>query len=259
MFYGRIGQGCESGKREGNFSKGSIWWRDLGKTTSEGVGNRNWFSSSIVKVIGEGNETSFWHDVWASDVPLSVKYCRLYSISNGKHWTIQQQGTWEEGVWTWKFPWRRRFFTWEQELFNKLMEDLQQVHISHGNKDRWAWKHTTNGEYSVSSAYNALTSDLATTNIISFKTLWKANVPLKVAGFAWKLMQQRLPTRYNLGSKNFHLNGSETLCPFCQTEEETEQHVFFKCEFATNVWSSCSRWWGVFTVRNLKTKEIVHS
>lgn len=92
--YGYVGQGGESGRRGGNFSKGSIWWRDLGTLDNCILGAQNWFSQCVDKVVGNGSSTLFWHDLWSDMVPLSVKYQRLYSINNEKMTKVDKLGTW---------------------------------------------------------------------------------------------------------------------------------------------------------------------
>lgn len=63
-----------------NFRKGLVWWRDLGSIFSNREGNTEWFSSNIARKIGNGENTYFWHDVWINNVPLSVKFSRLYTV-----------------------------------------------------------------------------------------------------------------------------------------------------------------------------------
>lgn len=133
--YGYVGQGGESGMRGGNFMKGSIWWQDLGSIDQNDNAYCNWFSNGIVKLVGNGSHTLFWYDLWADGVPLSVKYCRLYSISSGKHSEIKHLGKWSGSNWVWEFPWRRRLFAWEEDLLEQLKADIQHVHLSQIGQD----------------------------------------------------------------------------------------------------------------------------
>lgn len=44
----------------------------------------------------------------------------------------------------WLFDWRRRFFQWEEQLFNMLKEGLHGFVWSPGDVDSWCWKLTEN-------------------------------------------------------------------------------------------------------------------
>lgn len=246
--YGSIGMGGETGLREGKFSTGSKWWVDLG-TVFVGQGNRNWFGQGVEKIVGNGRETMFWHDIWVNDAPLSTKFCRLYNISTGKQHTIEQMGEWIGNTWTWKLPWRRRLFIWEQTLYDELMDEIQNIQISKDKQDSWRWKQSKDGIYSVKSAYSVLTSEPNRVAKTCYNLIWNNSVPLKVSGFSWQLLEKKLPTRGNLAAKNISLRGNNASCPLCGDCIESEEHVFFTCNFATAVWKNCSSWWGVSTAR----------
>lgn len=79
-------------------------------------------------------------------------------------------------------------------------------------------------------------------------------MPLKISGFSWKLVQRRLPTRLNLARKGVCLSGAGTTCPMCRGANETEQHLFFRCDFAVKIWNEGSRWWGLSTARTTLPK-----
>ncbi|XP_019263451.1 PREDICTED: uncharacterized protein LOC109241191 [Nicotiana attenuata] len=38
---------------------------------------------------------------------------------------------------------------------------------------------------------------------------------------------------------------NETLCPMCKVEEESMEHLFFKCSFTAGIWSKILRWIGI--------------
>jgi len=50
-----------------------------------------------------------------------------------------------------------------------------------------------------------------------FKAIWKLKMPSKVSIFAWRLIQDRLPTRNNL-RRCVEINDAS--CPFCRNHEE---------------------------------------
>ncbi|MCH99671.1 receptor-like kinase, partial [Trifolium medium] len=63
----------------------SLWWREVSKIRDgEGAEGEGWFEESIVRRIGNGVDTFFWTDPWLGGIPLSVKYRRLFDLSNKK-------------------------------------------------------------------------------------------------------------------------------------------------------------------------------
>jgi hypothetical protein len=103
----------------------SVWWRDICRVDS-GWG---WFSQSVNKIVGNGMLTNFWKDVWLGEQSLEIKFPRLFGISLNKDIMVGQAGRWVEGVWRWKFEWRRHLFVWENELLLELLADLRRRNV----------------------------------------------------------------------------------------------------------------------------------
>ncbi|PNY03231.1 cysteine-rich receptor-like protein kinase, partial [Trifolium pratense] len=64
---------------------GSSWWREVSKILDgevlKGVG---WFKESIARRVVNGVDTLFLTNLWLGGVPLSVRYSRLFDLSNNK-------------------------------------------------------------------------------------------------------------------------------------------------------------------------------
>ncbi|GLT39737.1 hypothetical protein SLA2020_139130 [Shorea laevis] len=106
-------------------------------------------------------------------------------------------GKWEEGVWQWELKWRRKLFAWEDCLLQEMVAEIQNASLKQGTQDVWAWKHNKHGQYTVKSAYHLLNSRQQIHQDKRYKLLWNKDVPLKVAALAWKVIQNRLPTKDN--------------------------------------------------------------
>lgn len=63
--------------------------------------------------------------------------------------------------------------------------------------------------------------------------IWKTKVPTKLKHFFWKLMSLSLATGINL--KRRHVI-RDAVCRRCCNAEETEDHIFFECEYAKEIW-----------------------
>lgn len=77
--------------------------------------------------------------------------------------------------------------------------------------------------------------------------IWQRKAPPRAELVVWFLLQEKLKT----GSTLFNLNIisiEEANCPFCDTETETHQHLFFGCHFTWKLWMMCLDWWGIKSV-----------
>lgn len=58
----------------------------------------DWFSREVARKIGNGRNSSFWNDAWRDTIPLSIKFPRLYSISNNQEAKVSELWVLVEGV-----------------------------------------------------------------------------------------------------------------------------------------------------------------
>ncbi|XP_035539661.1 uncharacterized protein LOC118344031 [Juglans regia] len=68
--------------------------------------------------------------------------------------------------------------------------------------------------------------------------IWQIQATPGDKTFLWRACQEALPTQYNLYKKRVV---SDPICPICNREEESVQHVLWSCEAAKGVWSQCSK------------------
>ncbi|KAK2449803.1 hypothetical protein QL285_008959 [Trifolium repens] len=223
----------------------SAWWRDICRVDSDG----GWFSHSVNKIVGNGNSTRFWKDVWVGEQSLGSMFPRLFGISLSKDITVGQAGRRVDGVWRWELVWRRNLFVWENELLRQLLAVIEGVIIT-DTIDRWNWKPGNEGVHSVKSTYLFLDR---TTNVgpprssldsFAFKFIWKSGVPSKVSALSWQLLLNKIPTRENLRRRNV-LTSDESKCVFCDLYVESANHLFLHCGYSAEVWYALTRWLGV--------------
>ena len=104
-------------------------------------------------------------------------------------------------------------------------------------RDRIAWVHTTNGQYSVKSAYyqwsQAHSVGEETSSSVGWKRLWQLPVPHKIRVFIWRLCRNTIPVRNRLRGKGVPVTIS---CPMCIVDVEHLRHLFFECSFARECW-----------------------
>lgn len=71
-------------------------------------------------------------------------------------------------------------------------------------------------------------------------TTWNSCLPRKVNIFLWRFGLDRLPHWLNLSKHGIDIES--TLCPVCNSNVETIDHIFFSCEVASEVWRMVCIW-----------------
>jgi hypothetical protein len=160
--------------------------------------NVNWFNSEVSRRVGNGDNTSFWEVAWKGDVPLHIKYPRLFSLSNQQEarvaelWVVNATGS------QWMFSWRRPFFVWEEAMYADLLEDLAGF-VGSQDRDKWRWRLEEDRVFMVKSLYSKLVGRwlgegfFAESQLRMFTHIWKGPAPAKVMAFSWKLLRDRIP------------------------------------------------------------------
>jgi hypothetical protein len=154
-------------------------------------------------------------------VPLASQFPSLYAIVNHKNITVASTIT-ENGL---NISFRRNLAgdRWLSWLY--LVERLMDIHLT-DEKGTFIWKLTGFSQFSVRSLYAEL---LNGNSKFLRKYLWKIKVPLKIRIFMWFLNRKEILTKDNLAKRNW--TGC-IKCAFCD-EEETIEHLFLKCKFAS--------------------------
>ncbi|XP_024636496.1 uncharacterized protein [Medicago truncatula] len=142
-------------------------------------------------MVGDGADTLFWHDLWLGGVSFRVRFSRLFELAVGKSCTVSYMSS----------------YGWDV-----------------GGR-------VGGGEgYTVSNAYQLLTSQ-DSPQVDSVEALvWYIHVPIKVSIFAWRLLRDRLPTRTNLVHRGV-LPGAAAGCLSGCGVIETSQHLFISVIF----------------------------
>uniref|UniRef100_A0A2N9EM79 Reverse transcriptase zinc-binding domain-containing protein n=1 Tax=Fagus sylvatica TaxID=28930 RepID=A0A2N9EM79_FAGSY len=183
--------------------------------------------------VGDGASISIWNDKW---IP-----------TNGGQKVISPMSQFQENakvkeLLTPSLSWNTNLI---EEIFLPFEANLiSQIPLRGTHKpDRQVWARTSNGMFSVQSAYQMLVEDLkikesgtSTTSQrwkVFWKNLWSVKVPQKIKVFMWKACSNILPTCTKLFDRNIVSNFS---CSVCGDEAETRDHLFMECPAVTNAW-----------------------
>ena len=102
MLAARYGE--EDERLEDGGQSGSTWWAEVVKIRDGiGGGGNGWFSESVVRRVGDGEATLFWHDRWCGDVALRERFSRLFNLALNKSITVKDMFLhgWGEGEGGW--------------------------------------------------------------------------------------------------------------------------------------------------------------
>ncbi|KAJ9547496.1 hypothetical protein OSB04_020039 [Centaurea solstitialis] len=158
-----------------------------------------------------------------SDKTCSIGSRFLHSNSDGAAWT-----------WSW-------VNTTEAERLADKVEDLEillkDVVLRNG-VDKWCWEGDSDGEYTVSSLRGIIDGVLNPPN--DNMCFWNNWLPLRIKCFMWRLLLNRIPTRTNLSKRG--VNTPSLLCPLCNLEEETVDHLFCSCSAVKDLWKWMCDW-----------------
>ncbi|PNX70469.1 pantothenate synthetase, partial [Trifolium pratense] len=121
----------------------SPWWNDLMAVGVVAGSDR--LQGIFFKKIGNGGNTSFWHDTWMGTQPLKEVFPRLFLISAQKDCCVLELGRWTLGHWEWDLRWKRNLFVWEEVLWDLLANLLTPFHLSE-SIDEWRY-HYSNGRF----------------------------------------------------------------------------------------------------------------
>ncbi|PWA80221.1 RNA-directed DNA polymerase, eukaryota [Artemisia annua] len=139
------------------------------------------------------------------------------------------------GYWNWQ--WRRNPNGVESSQLSALMDALTNVSFN-DEADKWIWNVNNSHIFSVSNARQLI--DAINLPSGNRPANWSKFVPIKINIFAWRLLQNRLPTKTNLNDRDIDV--PNILCSMCNEVQEDASHIFLQCEVASQVWVNIAHW-----------------
>ncbi|KAD4982235.1 hypothetical protein E3N88_18906 [Mikania micrantha] len=121
-------------------------------------------------------------------------------------------------------------------------------------KDGWSWLANKSCLFSTKSMRRILEKQIGQNyGGFNYGNSWISG---KVNFFFWRLMLDRLPCRTTLLSRGLHVDSVK--CEFCETFNESTDHLFTKCSLARHVWCLLTLWCKIPSFRNLNIEAMIH-
>ena len=98
-------------------------------------------------------------------------------------------------------------------------------------EDKWLWQPSSDGIFSIKSAYKTLC--LPGACVLWSKLVWNKKTIPRHNFILWLALNKKL---YTLDKLNMWGITSSTSCYFCNAGVETHDHLFFLCPFSESVW-----------------------
>ncbi|CAL1371706.1 unnamed protein product [Linum trigynum] len=189
-----------------------------------------------LRVIGSGDDTWFHRDPWVHPLHHHKISSHLDPPSRVSDWMNEDRKSWNTNL-------------IQRHCSSEEADAISRIHIGPaGSKDKWVWKFTTDGAFSVRSAYHELrknqrdqilprpgTHDLnIPTSDDCWNWLWSLNLPPKIRFFLWRCIRNALATKLNLHRRRCSPNPK---CQLCNAEVETAVHCMFLCPHASATWA----------------------
>lgn len=185
--------------------------------------------------IGNGQSTRFWHNNLISPTPLKLLFPRLFALADNQSSLVSHMGFFSDSsnlLWNWRLttarPIRGRALSEQQQL----LAFLQNFQLKPDIADCYCWSLNPDKPFTVASAYKALCSQISIFDKCLIDAIWLKWSPPRVRVFTWKVAHDTLPTRWNILSRGIIYPDFGPICSLCDTELESQNHLFNTCPSA---------------------------
>ena len=189
----------------------------------------------------------FWQDIWVGEVPLKLKFPRLYELAINKMCSVAEAKRDIGAVGGGGRVWRRHLFAWEEESVRECSILLSNTVLQNNVHDVWRWLLDPIHSYSVRGAYHFLTTIAASLDMTMVDDIWHKYIPSKVSVFVWRLLRNRLPTKDNLVQRQV-IPTTDTDCIRGCGGLETSAHLFLHCDIFRSLWHHVWCWLHISSV-----------
>ncbi|GJR06230.1 putative reverse transcriptase domain-containing protein [Tanacetum coccineum] len=191
--------------------------------------------------LGNGRDTSVWHDSWCSHCPLSRLISPRDIYSEGFNNQAMVADFVINNVWTWPQAWIAKA---------PILNLIPAPNLDENTMDcvRWRDANGVFSDFSVSRAWEAFRPRGNEVNW--FRIVWFPHSIPRHSFHLWLVMRNSLKTQDKLRQWDVGINTDLNLlrCSLCNTQSDSHAHLFFECPYSSKVWK---------LVRHLADMELV--
>lgn len=122
-----------------------------------------------------------------------------------------------------------------------MFKAISLVHIpSSPSPDKFVWKPTSNGNFSVASTFHSNESFVG--HAPYWASVWSSRLVPKVNIFFWIFFQNKILTTENLVKRGFVMPNR---CFLCEEETENACHLLIDCRFVRMIWGHVLSLWNL--------------
>ena len=230
-------------------SKESLWvkWIHANKLRGRNFwdipfhGNMSWGWRKILQVrplirqfiwhrLGDGNVASVWFDRWSALSPLANIVSNRDINRAGFHSSSKVVDVLDNGSWNWPIEWQDKY---------PMVYSLTVPTLDPNSRDLLVWRNQNDVEmqFSVATIWDAIRP--RGEEVDWYKVVWFSHCIPRHAFHLWLVIKRKLKTQDALrqwdvsGDTNLNL----FLCPLCEMQPDSHEHLFFDCTFSSHIWA----------------------
>ncbi|XP_022003148.1 uncharacterized protein LOC110900572 [Helianthus annuus] len=178
--------------------------------------------------IGNGVTTSAWFDTWSELGPLG-QFISPRLISNaGFDLSSKVSDVYANNLWRWPDAWR--------DLF-PVLNQLDCLVLNPNKSDKFKWRFGDQiHDFSLFRAWDSVRHQEEQVNWSNI--VWFSQCIPRHAFLMWLIMRRKLLTQDKILSWDLsrRKNMNMLCCLLCYANHDSHEHLFFECEFSSQVW-----------------------
>lgn len=188
--------------------------------------------------IRNRSQALFWEDAWQQAPRLDTPQFQTVKLNSQIQGNFRVNQYWNS---TGEDPDWREWTIFNTNCIGDIQDTYQtlnqillkwKIRVTDEN-DKLRWGPKGNGEFSLKEARDMIEREGQPDIIPWTAKVWDNLLWPKVRTFLWLLMQKKTLTWENLLKKGFT---GPSRCPMCLKEEETMNHLFNSCDWASQLW-----------------------